>query len=155
MPGKHPQHSRRFTQQFTHTETLMTEQAFQQALARITALEVKTGITITLAQSEPQRLPDGAILLPDGTKQFPYAPTGGNGNTQAGYTPPIAASWGKGATFTRKGVPSDAAKPFVVTRTGDGGVWAEYTDDEGTREVFFMEPQIDQVSAAPQEADEG
>lgn len=89
-----------------------------------------------------------SITLPDGTQQFGFAPTGGNYNNRpAAYTPAVAPSFGEGATFRRKGVLAET--PMTVTRTGDGLIFANYTDADGTREIAFYPNQLDLVTAAP------
>ena len=127
----------------------MTEQAYQQILQRVTVIESRLNIVPTPPATTPVRNPDGSIILPDGTKQFPYAPTGGDGHTEAGYTPPNGPEWGAGATFRRRGIPSDRA--MTVTRGGDGVVFAMFIDEEGTEREFAFDPdQLDLITPAPQ-----
>ncbi|MEO7359900.1 MAG: hypothetical protein ABI120_06205 [Gemmatimonadaceae bacterium] len=90
----------------------------------------------------------GYTMLSDGTKQFGYAPSGGLINTgPPNTTPPVPADFGVGATMRRHGVRSDT--PITVTRVGDGLVFANFTDGEGTREMAFYPNQMDLVTAAP------
>ncbi|MEO7996763.1 MAG: hypothetical protein ABI852_04920 [Gemmatimonadaceae bacterium] len=91
----------------------------------------------------------GFVMLADGTKQFGYAPTGGTAgvNAPAAKTPPVPADFGAGATIKRKGVAMDT--PMTVTRIGDGVIFANFTDSEGTREMAFYPNQMDLLSAAP------
>ncbi len=62
-------------------------------------------------------------------------------------TPPVPAELGLGATFRRSGSSLDV--PMRVIRVGDGLVFANYTDEDGTREMAFMATQIDVVTKAP------
>jgi hypothetical protein len=88
------------------------------------------------------------VMLSDGTKQFGYAPTGGvSGYVPPAKTPPVPTEYGVGATIRRKGSFSDT--PITVTRVGDGVVFANFTDSEGTREMAFYPNQMDLMSAAP------
>lgn len=91
----------------------------------------------------------GFVMLADGTKQFGYAPTGNTMGALASIskTPPVPADFGVGATLRRKGVGTDT--PITVTRVGDGVVFANFTDSEGTREMAFYPNQMDLVTAAP------
>lgn len=90
----------------------------------------------------------GFVMLADGTKQFGYAPTGGvSGYVPPAKTPPVPTEYGVGATIRRKGSLSDT--PMTVTRIGDGVVFANFTDSEGTREMAFYPNQMDLMSAAP------
>lgn len=89
-----------------------------------------------------------SITLPDGTQQFAFAPTGGdNLSRPAAYTPPVPANFGEGATFRRRGVLAET--PMTVNRVGNGIIYANYTDSEGTREIAFYPNQLDLVTAAP------
>lgn len=63
------------------------------------------------------------------------------------WTPPVPVEFGVGATFHIKGL--NYGPPMTVTRTGDGVVFAMYTDSEGTREVAFHPNQLDLFTAAP------
>lgn len=88
------------------------------------------------------------VMLSDGTKQFGYAPTGGpSGYVPPAKTPPVPTEYGVGATIRRKGSLSDT--PITVTRVGDGVVFANFTDSEGTREMAFYPNQMDLMTAAP------
>ncbi|MEP6834899.1 MAG: hypothetical protein ABJB74_16040 [Gemmatimonas sp.] len=85
-------------------------------------------------------------MLADGTKQFGYAPPGAVVNVVANTTPAVSANLAVGATFRRKGTPSDI--PMTVSRVGNGVVTAMYTDSEGTREMAFTPNQIELVTPA-------
>ncbi|MEP6781416.1 MAG: hypothetical protein ABJC26_16075 [Gemmatimonadaceae bacterium] len=87
------------------------------------------------------------IMLPDGTKQFGNAPTGPLVNVVPNKQPPVPTDFGPGATFRIKGMPTGA--PMTVTRIGEGVLFAQYTDDQGTRDMPFIPGQLDLVSAAP------
>jgi len=63
------------------------------------------------------------------------------------YTPAVPAEFYPGATFVPRGL--TGSTPMTVTRTGDGVVFAVWTDAEGSREVAFHPNQLDLVTAAP------
>jgi hypothetical protein len=87
------------------------------------------------------------VMLPDGTKQFGYAPTGGLPGAVRSVMPAVPSQYGVGATIRRQGVTSDT--PMTITRTGDGIVFANMTDWEGTREMAFLWNHVDLVTPAP------
>lgn len=90
----------------------------------------------------------GYSMLADGTKQFGFAPTGGVVNIAGiNKTPPVPTEFGAGAVMRRKNFMSDT--PLTVTRIGDGVVFANFTDESGTREMAFYPNQMDLVTAAP------
>jgi hypothetical protein len=97
-------------------------------------------------------LPAGAIRLPDGTLQFPYAPTGSVPGRVPVKQPPVPPEFGVGATFRRKDVIGDI--PMTVTRVGDGVLMANITfaDRDGRKEMAFIPDQLDLVTRAPPEA---
>jgi len=115
--------------------------------ARLNALDARTISVEDSVKAHVAANPPAPFTLPDGTKQFAYAPTGGDyTNRPAAFTPAVNADHGVGATFRRHGVGTDA--PMSVTRVGDGVVFADYTDSEGTREVAFYPNQLDLVTKA-------
>lgn len=109
-----------------------------------TLASVATAATVT----SPTTVTLGYSMLADGTKQFGFAPSGGLVNTGGvNKTPPVPTDFGVGATMRRRGVMSD--KPITVTRVGDGVVFANFTDEQGTREMPFYPNQMDLLTAAP------
>ncbi|MEP6763260.1 MAG: hypothetical protein ABJB66_03065 [Gemmatimonadaceae bacterium] len=106
--------------------------------------------TATNVPTAPQSADDSSppfVLLPDGSKQFGYAPTGPVVNIVPNKQPAVPTAFGVGATFRIKGI--SFGPPMTVLRVGDGIVTAQYTDELGTREVPFIPGQLDLVTPAP------
>lgn len=118
------------------------------ASATVAAATTIATVAATAARTSPMSAALGYTMLSDGTKQFGFAPTGGSINTAGvNKTPPVPTDFGVGATIRRKGVTSDT--PMTVTRVGDGLVFAQFTDEQGTREMPFYPNQMDLLTAAP------
>lgn len=127
----------------------MTQDLISAAGARLEALlqaQDTRGRSIRTTSSQPisTAVP---FVLPDGTNQFPYEPTGPAASDIPNVTPPVSAESGVGATFRRKGVLSDV--PMTVTRVGEGVVFTAFTGDDGPQEMEFAAEQIDVVTKAP------
>lgn len=127
----------------------MAQDLISAAGARLEALlqaQETRGRTLRTTSSQPIStvVP---FVLPDGTNQFPFEPTGSTGSDVPNVTPPVSAESGVGATFRRKGMLSDV--PMTVTRVGDGVVFTTFMDGDSPQEMAFSAEQIDVVTSAP------
>lgn len=123
------------------------------SLASLAEPTIKTAVpSASTTVASPTSIVDSGtaapfVMLPDGTKQFGYAPTGGLINRVPNVTPPAPPSFGIGATVRRLGVLSDA--PMTVTQTDGGFVRATVTDSTGTHIFEFPFNQFELITRAP------
>lgn len=111
----------------------MIEESEKRVMSRVERLESATG---HIYSSNPV----------EATTEEVSVQTTQQGNTNT--APIVTEEWGPGAIFRRNGVQSDK---LVVNRTGDGVVFADYTDDEGilhTDKAFYL-TQISLITPAP------
>lgn len=83
--------------------------------------------------------------LPDGTKQFPNAPTGPVVEHPPAQMPAVPAAYVKGAIVRRKGQPFTSE----VQAVGDGLIYVTVMDNGEPKDIWAPWGDFDLLSAAP------